>query len=445
MRDFLILAIVLGSVPICLFRPYYGVLLWVWIAYFNPHRFAWTYAYNFPVAMTVAVPTLLGILFTKELNRKFLTREVLLLLLLWGWFVVTLVHATQVPLFAGHVADALAYMTRVSKILLMTMVMILLVNTRLKLKYLTLVTAFCFAVLAIKGALFALRTSGEARIWGPADSFIGDNNAFGLALNMTLPMFYYFAREEENRLFRRILRLSFVAGIVCVLLTYSRGGLLGLAVVLTCIALKSHYKILSAVFLLSTATVLLSFAPAMWMQRMGQLASGEIDESGRQRIITWETGWRFVQDHPIAGGGFETLPDPVVFQRYQPEPLPGGFQSSGPHSIYVQMLSEQGFVGLFLFLLLVGSSWFTFRSLRRRIAFLPSAQWLIPYTHMFEVGLLGYLVSGAFLGFAYFDLFYQFMASAAILRILFLGELRAAFVPAPEEQLILVPVAEHSG
>ena len=57
MRDLIVLAIVFLSVPIALFRPYYGVLVWVWIAYFNPHRFTWTYAYNFPVAMTIAIPT----------------------------------------------------------------------------------------------------------------------------------------------------------------------------------------------------------------------------------------------------------------------------------------------------------------------------------------------------------------------------------------------------
>jgi putative inorganic carbon (HCO3(-)) transporter len=74
MRDFIVLAIVLGSAPICLFRPYYGVLLWVWIAYFNPHRFTWSYAYDFPVAMVIAVPTLMGLFFAKEMNRKIMFR-----------------------------------------------------------------------------------------------------------------------------------------------------------------------------------------------------------------------------------------------------------------------------------------------------------------------------------------------------------------------------------
>jgi hypothetical protein len=35
MHDFLILAAILGAKPICFFRPYFGILMWIWIVYFN--------------------------------------------------------------------------------------------------------------------------------------------------------------------------------------------------------------------------------------------------------------------------------------------------------------------------------------------------------------------------------------------------------------------------
>src|SRR6266404_8313091 len=129
MRDFVVLAIVLGSAPVCLFRPYYGVLIWVWIAYFNPHRFTWSYAYDFPVAMVVAIPTLVGLIFASEMNRRFMVRESVLLFFLWVWYIVSLICCTRVPLFAGHVPDAMAEMTQVNKILLMTVVTTLLVTS----------------------------------------------------------------------------------------------------------------------------------------------------------------------------------------------------------------------------------------------------------------------------------------------------------------------------
>ena len=39
MRDVVGLRIILGYAPFCLFYPYFGILMWAWIAYFNPHRF----------------------------------------------------------------------------------------------------------------------------------------------------------------------------------------------------------------------------------------------------------------------------------------------------------------------------------------------------------------------------------------------------------------------
>jgi len=41
MRDLFVLAVVFGSVPVILARPWIGVLVWSWLAYMNPHRLAW--------------------------------------------------------------------------------------------------------------------------------------------------------------------------------------------------------------------------------------------------------------------------------------------------------------------------------------------------------------------------------------------------------------------
>ena len=149
-RDLVILAVILGSIPLCFFDPYIGVLMWSWISYFSPHRFGWQLAYNFPVAMAIALPTLGGILFTRRINRHFMTRESTLLLLFWAWFVLTLFHASLVTELAPHVGAAKAYLVQVSKVLLMTFVTILVVTSRKRLHYLFVVIAFSMGALAVK-------------------------------------------------------------------------------------------------------------------------------------------------------------------------------------------------------------------------------------------------------------------------------------------------------
>lgn len=423
MRDVVILAVILGSVPFCFRNPFFGVLMWTWVSYFNPHRYAWTSTvYNFPVAMTVGIPTLLGLLFTRKLNRNIFTRESVLILALWAWMVFTLVYASQVPLFAGHIQDGTARLIQITKILLMTVVTMLLVNSRPRLRQLVMVIALSLGLRAVWGGIFGIRTGGEFRVYGPNDSFVADNNDFALALNMILPLLYFLIASESKRWVRNGLWLCFLASVVCVILTYSRGGLLGLATVLFLIAMMSRYRIVALALLGATALLIVSFAPEAWTHRMDSMAHGKVDSSEEQRLIAWRTGWNLAMDYPITGGGLEAYPDVVVFQRYQPEEMPGGRESAGPHSIYFQVLGEQGFVGLALFLALLGSCFFSMRGLRRRARSRSPAHWVIPYTRMFEVSLAAFAVSGAFLGKAYFDLWYEIVACMVVLQVLYQRE-----------------------
>jgi putative inorganic carbon (HCO3(-)) transporter len=418
MRDFIVMAIIVGSAPLCLISPYFGVLMWYWVTYFNPHRFTWGFAYAFPVALVIAVPTLIGTVFARKSLRALLTSEGLLLLALWAWYTITYIHATTVPFFVGHMKDAQYEMSHVSKILLMSFVTILMISTRERLKAMMMVTAGSLGLLAVKGTLFGLRTGGESRVWGPPDSFLTDNNAFALAMNMCLPILYYLAREEKNRWMRLALRICFVCCILSVLLTYSRGGMLGLIAVLAAITLKGRHKIRGAGLILASIGLLITFAPGAWMDRMGQFAQGNLDTSADERLVSWGTSWHFAHDYPVTGGGFDALPDVNIFQRYELRPLPDGFPSSGPHSIYFQLLADHGFVGLGLFLLLIGSCIRTLYRVRSAARRIPGARWLVAYTQMVEIAILAFLTSGAFLGFVYLDVIYQMIGVVVILKIL---------------------------
>ena len=69
MRDIILTGLVLGALPFVLRRPQLGVMMYVWISVMNPHRYTWSFAYDFNFAMIVAVVTLAGALFSKDLKR----------------------------------------------------------------------------------------------------------------------------------------------------------------------------------------------------------------------------------------------------------------------------------------------------------------------------------------------------------------------------------------
>src|SRR6266851_5135043 len=101
---------------------------------------------------------------------------------------------------------------------------------------------------------------------------------------MSIPMLFFLARDENRRTYRWLLHLAFACGVLSVVLTYSRGGLLGLAAVLLALTFKSRYKILSSFLVALAFVAVITFAPPHWMNRMGGLVHGDVDMSGRQRL-----------------------------------------------------------------------------------------------------------------------------------------------------------------
>src|SRR5205085_2012013 len=106
-------------------------------------------------------------------------------------------------------------------------VMALVVNTWNRLRWLTLVIAGSFGLIVLKSLPFIILSDGTARIYGPPNSMIADNNDFGLALNIVLPFFFFLAQNESRRWLKRLLGCLFLATIPTIMFTYSRGAFVG--------------------------------------------------------------------------------------------------------------------------------------------------------------------------------------------------------------------------
>ena len=109
------------------------------------------------------------------------------------------------------------------------------------------------------------------------------------------------------------------------------------------------------------------------------------------------------------GGGFDAF-TPQLFERY----APNAQDVHGPHSIYFGILAEHGFTGLTLYLTLVASCFFSLRRITKTARKIGTPD-IADYANMLSLSLVGFLTSGAFLGRAYFDLFFTIVACVAIL------------------------------
>src|SRR5436190_16282166 len=94
MRDYVIIAIVLATLPIGLVRPFWGFIAYVWISYMNPHMYAWSFAQSFPVAKLSALSVVCGMVVTRTGDLRFLRqRENVMMMLAWAAFTFSTLFA----------------------------------------------------------------------------------------------------------------------------------------------------------------------------------------------------------------------------------------------------------------------------------------------------------------------------------------------------------------
>ena len=410
-RALILFGILLPCVPFCFFSPNLGVLIWSIIAFASPQWYAWGAAFTLPVAELVAIPTLLGFVVFSRGWGRLLCREAILLMIFWIWTVITSINAANTPLFQSHADMTWFRLQGVSKIFLMTLVTIGIVDSFARLRTLIIVMAGCFSFYVVKALPFMITSAGAYRLYGPPRSAVEDNNDLGLALNMTLPLLLFLAQAETNPKAKRIFWFLFfilIPGIFC---TYSRGALVGLVVVMGLMFMRLKQRAILFPAMAVAIIIAVLFAPEQWKVRMN-LTNKEatLDMSAHSRINAWTFAWNLAKDYPIAGGGFDTF-QRDLFDRYAPNTK----DVHGPHSIYFGVLGEHGWVGFAIYMTLVWSCFSTLGKVMRWARF-HGDEIADHYAKMLQFSIIAFLTSGLFLGRQYFDYFMTLVACVAILK-----------------------------
>ncbi len=404
MRDIVFAMLFLGTIPFALMRPYVGLLVWSWLGYMNPYRLTYGFAYSFPWVMIIAIVTLAGLAISRENRRMPMTVFTVLLLLFLAW--------TGVATFFAVEPSAVAKFLEFAKILIMVFVTLMLVNDPKRMHWLVWVVVVSLGFYGLRGGLFTILKGGSYHVWGPAGSFIADNNALALALCMILPLMRYLQLHASRKVIRVGLWGAMILTGVAILGTYSRGGLLGLFIVGGALFVKSRRRVTLILVLVVVGATAYHFMPPKWTNRMDTLQHARQTDSAQTRIQSWKFAANVALHRPLFGGGFNDYQNASLWHAYAPQ----GARQRAIHSIYFRTLSEQGFPGLALFLLLLAISWRNCALVRKRTRGSPEKKWAFDLASMLQVTLLAYMLSGAFLPMAYFDLTYQLMALCALLE-----------------------------
>ncbi|MEO8249626.1 MAG: putative O-glycosylation ligase, exosortase A system-associated [Burkholderiales bacterium] len=403
MRDVVIVSLVLFFGVMALTRPWIGVMLWTWLSIMNPHRYAWGFAVDAPLAAIAAGTTLIGLIYTRDRSSPFKGAATVLLVMLMLWMTLSW-------LVGLDPATDYEQWKKVMKIDFMIIVALMLLHTKEHILALVWVAAGSMALLGVKGGVYTLVGGGTGRVWGPPGSFIADNNEFALALIMTIPLLRFLQQQLTNKWGGWAMTGAMLLCAIAALGSYSRGALIAIAAMTLSFWWRGKNKLLIGIVLVAASFALIGFMPENWMGRMNSIVDYEQDQSAMGRISAWWNAWNIGLNRPF-GVGFDAA-RPELFAQYSPYPN----MIHAAHSIYFQILGNHGFVGLFLFLGIWLMTWRSAGWLRINAKDIPQARWCAELGAMCQVSLIGYLVGGAFLSLAYFDLPFDVMVAVVLAK-----------------------------
>jgi putative inorganic carbon (HCO3(-)) transporter len=212
----------------------------------------------------------------------------------------------------------------------------------------------------------------------------GSPNEAASYLVVVLPVALALALAPLGRPLRLLAALTGAAAATALVLTYSRGGWLGVAVALVLLLAlggrRGAIPLRRAVAVLAVAAAaLLPFMPAIAARLLG-----DPDNAAGSRLPLLDLAWRMFADHPVLGVGANGFG--AAIPAYATPDLDLTWLYT-VHDRYLLVLAETGIVGLLAYL------WFLGATLRRGLAATRSADPLVAAASIGLVaGLAGFLV-----------------------------------------------------
>jgi len=411
MRDLAFVGFIAALLALGLKRPFLFVLAYIYIDTVSPQRLSYYLINSIPISLIVAVLAMGSwLLVERKEGFAFSVRQGLILALL--------AYAGATTLNADFPVDAMEKWDWAWKALVFAIFLPFTLRTRLRIEAVLLFMTLSAAAIAIVGGIKTMLAGGG---YGVLNLMV-DNNS-GLYESSTIstvaigliPLIVWLARF--GTIFPPDWRVKlFAAGLIfaCLLIpigTEARTGLVCIAVlgVLMLRDVRRRLLYLGGAAMLGLAAI--PFLPASFTARMDTIQNVQGDQSAGTRLAVWAWTWDYAQSHPF-GGGFGAYRSNRIQVRVVNAQSSGEIQTvtaqteadeaRAYHSSYFEMLGEQGFPGLALFLLINGIALARLEIVRRRYRRHEGEQaWISPLATALQHFHLIYLVGSLFVGIAY--------------------------------------------
>ena len=411
MRDLMLLGFLAAFFTLALGRPFLFVLAYAYVDIVAPQLIGYQLLANLHLSMVAAALAIGGWLIADARHGfNFGARQALMLLLL--------AYVGITTVYADFPEAAQSKWEWVWKSLFFAIFLPLTLRTRLRVESILLVMILSAAAMIITGGIKTILSGGG---YGTLTLLVSDNSglyegstASAVAIAI-IPIILWLARHGTVFVPDwRVRTFCYALSFACLLIpigTQTRTGLLCIAALAVLMLRDSKRRLLYIGGAAAMALMAVPFLPSSYTDRMTTIQDYQSDQSASTRLAIW--GWtiEYVGGKPF-GGGFEAYIQNRVSVQTVTSQTSGAVerisatttQDAGRawHSAYFEMLGEQGFPGLFLFLLIHVIGLARMQRLRKRYRNpAEGEEWIAPLATAFQNFQIVYLVGAAFIAVAF--------------------------------------------
>jgi len=242
------------------------------------------------------------------------------------------------------------------------------------------------------------------RIGGP----IGDPNNFAQIMLLIVPIAFDRLNNEKSSLMKLLAGWGFIAIVLTIILTFSRGAFMALFGMFFIIFVLKPPKLSTILATILICVLLLPFVPSQFMERMSTLTNflpgsdthAFEDGSFRQRTSHFLVGLNMFTDYPVFGVGLGQFKH--YYQTYS-RPLginTGNRGGNAAHNRWIEIAAEQGTLGLVVQFIVIGGMYINIKSAERDFREMKDNEFA-DLVIAFGIGFIGYLAAGTFLSDSY--------------------------------------------
>lgn len=404
---FVLLIIAFGATA-SLFSPFYALLFYLWNAYFRPDD--WTYGgliqslnLSFIIGGYLVAATLLS------MPRLRVGMRVVLLAIFFADSLISTIYS-EYPAWSWN------SWVMFSKVVIVTYIIVLLTTDRNRFRTVLTIIAISLGFECAKQAYAQLVIAPGAQN-NNSIVFLGDNNGVALGTMMLVPIIGALAQTATRRWERFGYRFLLVGVFMRGITTYSRGGFLAAAVLGLFAVARSPRKFRALIGAAVLGAVVLSVMPQQFWDRMNTINASEEDrgDSAEGRLHFWYVARVMADAKPLLGIGFDAFIQSYEYYNGPDGPFPG---ERAVHSVWFGLLSEMGYPGLLLFVLLLGDSLWSCWRVSARFRKDPEHRDLRIYANALITSILAFAVGGTFLSYQYNEMIWHFIGLSIALTFL---------------------------